>query len=146
MIATHSIPDAFSPAECDRILALADAAPLRDAGLVRGQQLCQMRFHSAGQRAHSQQEFERRLFVLHKVISNTIFSESPEATEDFYAVSMSSSTIVYKGMFLAYQLGAYYADLKDERFESRVAIFHQRYSTNTFPQMVAGSAVPRAGS
>ncbi|ETW13570.1 2OG-Fe(II) oxygenase [Roseivivax marinus] len=43
MIATHTIPDAFSPAECDRILALADAAPLRDAGLVRGQ-------HDHGQR------------------------------------------------------------------------------------------------
>ncbi|WP_448430602.1 glutamate synthase large subunit [Martelella sp. FOR1707] len=90
-------------------------------------------FIGAGQRAHSQQEFERRLFVLRKVISNTIFSESPEATEDFYAVSMSSSTIVYKGMFLAYQVGAYYKDLADPRFESAVALVHQRFSTNTFP-------------
>jgi glutamate synthase (NADPH/NADH) large chain len=42
-------------------------------------------------------------------------------------------TIVYKGMFLAYQLGAYYKDLKDERFTSALALVHQRFSTNTFP-------------
>jgi glutamate synthase (NADPH/NADH) large chain len=52
----------------------------------------------------------------------------------FYIVSLSSRTIVYKGMFLAYQLGAYYADLKDERaFTSALALVHQRFSTNTFP-------------
>ncbi|AJY44642.1 glutamate synthase large subunit [Martelella endophytica] len=90
-------------------------------------------FIGAGQRADTQQEFERRLFILRKVISNTIFMESPEATEDFYSVSMSSSTIVYKGMFLAYQVGAYYKDLSDPRFESAVALVHQRFSTNTFP-------------
>ncbi|WP_246710399.1 glutamate synthase large subunit [Martelella soudanensis] len=90
-------------------------------------------FIGAGQRADTQQDFERRLFILRKVISNTIFSENPEATEDFYSVSMSSSTIVYKGMFLAYQVGAYYKDLSDPRFESAVALVHQRFSTNTFP-------------
>jgi glutamate synthase domain-containing protein 1 len=51
----------------------------------------------------------------------------------FYIVSLSSRTIVYKGMFLAYQVGAYYKDLTDERFESALALVHQRFSTNTFP-------------
>ncbi len=55
------------------------------------------------------------------------------ATTDFYIVSMSSRTIVYKGMFLAYQVGAYYKDLTDPRFESALALVHQRFSTNTFP-------------
>ncbi|PRX09035.1 UNVERIFIED_ORG: glutamate synthase (NADH) large subunit [Martelella mediterranea] len=90
-------------------------------------------FIGAGERADTQADFERRLFILRKVISNTIFAESDGATEDFYIVSMSSSTIVYKGMFLAYQVGAYYKDLADPRFESAVALVHQRFSTNTFP-------------
>jgi len=78
-------------------------------------------------------DFERRLFVLRKVISNRIFQETDGRDNGFYIVSMSSRTIVYKGMFLAYQVGAYYKDLKDPRFESAVALVHQRFSTNTFP-------------
>ncbi|MGO7741168.1 hypothetical protein ACC733_38290, partial [Rhizobium johnstonii] len=46
---------------------------------------------------------------------------------------LSSATVVYKGMFLAYQVGVYYKDLSDPRFESAVALVHQRFSTNTFP-------------
>jgi glutamate synthase (NADPH) large chain len=77
--------------------------------------------------------FERRLFILRKVISNAIFAETEGRDNGFYVVSMSSRTIVYKGMFLAYQLGAYYRDLHDERFASSMALVHQRFSTNTFP-------------
>jgi glutamate synthase (NADPH/NADH) large chain len=77
--------------------------------------------------------FERRLYVLRKVISNRVRAETDAVSKGFYIVSMSSRTIVYKGMFLAYQLGAYYADLKDERFSSALALVHQRFSTNTFP-------------
>nr|WP_246273077.1 glutamate synthase large subunit [Oricola thermophila] len=77
--------------------------------------------------------FERRLFILRKVISNRIHAETQGRDNGFYPVSMSSRTIVYKGMFLAYQLGAYYKDLTDERFESALALVHQRFSTNTFP-------------
>ncbi|WP_244314384.1 glutamate synthase large subunit [Pannonibacter tanglangensis] len=80
-----------------------------------------------------QTTFERRLFVLRKVISNTVRAESDAVKHGFYVVSMSSRTLVYKGMFLAYQLGAYYKDLKDERFTSALALVHQRFSTNTFP-------------
>jgi glutamate synthase (NADPH) large chain len=77
--------------------------------------------------------FERRLFILRKVISNAIFAETEGRDNGFYVVSMSSRTIVYKGMFLAYQLGACYRDLHDERFASALALVHQRFSTNTFP-------------
>ncbi|HSG95748.1 MAG TPA: glutamate synthase subunit alpha, partial [Afifellaceae bacterium] len=78
-------------------------------------------------------DFERRIFILRKVISNRIHAETDGRDNGFYIVSMSSRTIVYKGMFLAYQLGAYYRDLNDERFTSALALVHQRFSTNTFP-------------
>ena len=77
--------------------------------------------------------FERRLFILRKVISNVIHEETKGVDRGFYIVSMSCRTIVYKGMFLAYQLGAYYRDLHDPRFASQMALVHQRFSTNTFP-------------
>ncbi|MBV6656376.1 MAG: glutamate synthase subunit alpha, partial [Devosiaceae bacterium] len=77
-------------------------------------------------------EFERKLFILRKVISNTIY-DGVATGEQFYFVSLSARTIVYKGMFLAYQLGAYFKDLTDERFTSSLALVHQRFSTNTFP-------------
>ncbi|MCG8608718.1 glutamate synthase subunit alpha, partial [bacterium] len=78
-------------------------------------------------------DFERRMFILRKVVSNRIFKEKGGLAEDFYPVSLSARTIVYKGMFLAYQLGAYYRDLKHPEFKSALALVHQRFSTNTFP-------------
>ena len=80
-------------------------------------------------------EFERKLLIVRKVISNVVYKEIPESDSDngFYVVSMSARTIVYKGMFLADQLGAFYTDLHDEAFESAIALVHQRFSTNTFP-------------
>ena len=90
-------------------------------------------FIGAGRDAATQDQFERRLFLLRKVISNRIYDQYGGQETGFYPVSLSSSTIVYKGMFLAYQVGAYYRDLADPRFESAVALVHQRFSTNTFP-------------
>ncbi|MDW9775178.1 glutamate synthase large subunit [Sinorhizobium meliloti] len=90
-------------------------------------------FIGAGREAASSDEFERRLFTLRKVISNRIYAEADGGDLGFYIVSLSTTTIVYKGMFLAYQVGAYYKDLADERFQSAVALVHQRFSTNTFP-------------
>ena len=77
--------------------------------------------------------FERRLYMLRKVISNTIYGDTGGRDIGFYTVSMSCRTLVYKGMFLAYQLGAYYPDLHHPRFTSALALVHQRFSTNTFP-------------
>jgi len=90
-------------------------------------------FISAGRDAATSAEFERRLFTLRKVISNRIYDAYQGKDTGFYPVSLSTTTIVYKGMFLAYQVGAYYKDLADPRFESAVALVHQRFSTNTFP-------------
>jgi glutamate synthase (NADPH) large chain len=77
--------------------------------------------------------FERRLFILRKVISNAAYEQKAPREMGFYPVSMSCRTVVYKGMLLADQLGGYYRDLEDPRFESAIALVHQRFSTNTFP-------------
>ena len=90
-------------------------------------------FVGKGEAMDDQDVFERRLYILRKVISNTTFRETDGRDNGFYPVSLSSRTIVYKGMFLAYQLGAYFKDLTDERVTSALALVHQRFSTNTFP-------------
>ncbi|MHA1189476.1 MAG: glutamate synthase subunit alpha, partial [Alphaproteobacteria bacterium] len=77
--------------------------------------------------------FERKLFILRKVISNAVYGQTEGRDNGFYTVSLSSRTIVYKGMFLAHQLGEYYNDLHDADFTSAMALVHQRFSTNTFP-------------
>ncbi len=77
--------------------------------------------------------FERKLYIIRKVCSARIFSAFEGKPNDFYVVSMSCRTLVYKGMFLAAQLGAYYKDLHDPDFASALALIHQRFSTNTFP-------------
>jgi glutamate synthase (NADPH/NADH) large chain len=78
-------------------------------------------------------DFERRLFILRKVISNAIYDARDPRTKGYYPVSLSSRTIVYKGMLLASQLGDYFKDLRDPRMESALSLVHQRFSTNTFP-------------
>ncbi|MEP4803563.1 MAG: glutamate synthase large subunit [Hyphomicrobiales bacterium] len=91
-------------------------------------------FIGRGSELEDQAAFERKLFLLRKMISNRIYDSNNGAEDtDFYVVSLSSRTIVYKGMFLADQLGPYYVDLNDDRFKSSLALVHQRFSTNTFP-------------
>ncbi len=90
-------------------------------------------FIGRGENTEPGDAFERRLFIIRKVISNIIHAESEGADSGFYIVSMSSRTLVYKGMFLAHQLGPYYPDLHDPSFASGMALVHQRFSTNTFP-------------
>jgi len=75
-------------------------------------------------------DLERDLFVIRKRIEK---QSSLLKLNDFYICSLSSRSIIYKGMFLAEALSEFYPDLMDKRFISRFAIFHQRYSTNTFP-------------
>ena len=76
-------------------------------------------------------EFEKNLYLIRRRIEKRIIAAQ---IQGFYICSLSCRSIVYKGLFLAESLSVFYPDLKDQRFESRVAIFHQRYSTNTFPQ------------
>jgi hypothetical protein len=71
--------------------------------------------------------------VLRKTISSTLYGRRERSTSHYYPVSISCRTVIYKGMFLADQLGTYYPDLHDPDFESALALIHQRFSTNTFP-------------
>ena len=75
-------------------------------------------------------DLERDLFETRKKIEK-IARDSQ--LKEFYICSFSSRAIVYKGMFLAEMLSEFYPDLNDEKLTSRFAVFHQRYSTNTFP-------------
>jgi len=84
-------------------------------------------------RGLSGEDLERRLFVVRKRVEHRVRKELGAAASDFYICSMSCRTIVYKGMFLAPQLAAYYPDLSDQRMTTALAIVHQRYSTNTLP-------------
>ncbi|MDE2244316.1 MAG: glutamate synthase large subunit, partial [Bradyrhizobium sp.] len=76
---------------------------------------------------------ERRLYILRKSISQAIYQRRERGLAGYYPVSMSCRTVIYKGMFLADQLGSYYPDLHESDFESALALVHQRFSTNTFP-------------
>ncbi len=81
-------------------------------------------------KAASEADFERDLYVIRRRIENqAIAAQIPE----LYLCSLSARSIIYKGMFLAEHLVDFYPDLLDPRFVSRFAIYHQRYSTNTFP-------------
>ncbi len=90
-------------------------------------------FIARGATQRSEEAFERRLYIIRKVLSNWVIQAQNPDFSRFYVVSLSCRTLVYKGMFLADQLGAYYPDLADPHFESALALIHQRFSTNTFP-------------
>jgi glutamate synthase (NADPH/NADH) large chain len=90
-------------------------------------------FLARGPKVTSEDEFERRLYILRKTISSTLYGKRARNTSNYYPVSISCRTLIYKGMFLADQLGTYYPDLHDPDFESALALVHQRFSTNTFP-------------
>ena len=74
--------------------------------------------------------FERDLFVIRRRIEKQAIAAQ---ISELYICSLSCRSIIYKGMFLAQNLTDFYPDLLDARFVSRFAIYHQRYSTNTFP-------------
>ncbi len=78
-----------------------------------------------------EETFERELYVIRRRIEK---AAAAAQVADLYIASLSCRSIIYKGMMLAEQVAEFYPDLKDERFESAFAIYHQRYSTNTFPQ------------
>jgi len=90
-------------------------------------------FIGRGKKSMSEDDFERRLYMLRKMVSAAIYKRHERRLAGYYPVSLSCRTVVYKGMFLADQLGTYYPDLHDPEFESALALVHQRFSTNTFP-------------
>ncbi|SHF09843.1 glutamate synthase (NADPH) large subunit [Loktanella atrilutea] len=78
-----------------------------------------------------EEQFERELYIIRRRIEKAV---TAAGVAGFYICSMSTRSIIYKGMMLAEQVAVFYPDLMDQRFESAFAIYHQRYSTNTFPQ------------
>ncbi|WJY22505.1 glutamate synthase large subunit [Fontisubflavum oceani] len=78
-----------------------------------------------------EETFERELYVIRRRIEK---AAAAAGVGQLYICSLSCRSIIYKGMMLAQDVAEFYPDLKDERFESAFAIYHQRYSTNTFPQ------------
>ncbi|HKX83172.1 MAG TPA: glutamate synthase large subunit, partial [Pyrinomonadaceae bacterium] len=100
--------------------ALASQPFIRQLFIKRG---------STGDNAH----FERKLLVIRRWAKELITRARPELAERFYFSSLSTRTIVYKGMLTPEQLGFFYPDLNDESFESALALVHSRFSTNTFP-------------
>ena len=90
-------------------------------------------FIGRGDFTDGQAAFERKLFVIRKRIENLILDLKISDPANFYITSMSSRTIIYKGMLLANEVGAYFPDLLDQTCESALALVHQRFSTNTFP-------------
>ncbi len=81
----------------------------------------------------SREELERKLYVVRKRIENLVNAAGLEQARLFYVVSLSTKTIIYKGMFTSLQLRGYFADLNNLLTSSAIALVHSRFSTNTFP-------------
>jgi glutamate synthase (NADPH) large chain len=76
---------------------------------------------------------ERKLYVIRKTASHAIQGLNLKHGKEYFVPSMSTRTVVYKGLLLANQVGRYYKDLQNPRVVSALALVHQRFSTNTFP-------------
>ena len=81
-----------------------------------------------------QDALERKLYVIRKTASAAISHLNLKHGKEYYVPSMSSRTVIYKGLLLADQVGTYFIDLQDQRCVSALGLVHQRFSTNTFPE------------
>ena len=81
-----------------------------------------------------QDALERKLYVIRKTASANIQALKLKHSKEYYVPSMSSRTVIYKGLLLADQVGTYFSDLSDVRCVSALGLVHQRFSTNTFPE------------
>ncbi|TMH00397.1 MAG: glutamate synthase subunit alpha, partial [Betaproteobacteria bacterium] len=90
-------------------------------------------FISRGSNALDQDALERKLYIIRKKSGHAVQALKLRHGKGFYVSSMSTRTVVYKGMLLAHQVGEYYLDLRDTTMVSALAMVHQRFSTNTFP-------------
>ncbi|MEW6314197.1 MAG: glutamate synthase large subunit [Pseudomonadota bacterium] len=137
---------AKSRAACERIVAEKVAAeglsllgwrdvPVDNRGLGASVKEAEplMRQVFIGHNKVAAEAFERKLFVVRKCIEHAVRAQNLTDGKMFYIPSLSSRTLVYKGMLLADQVGEYYLDLQDKSMVSALALVHQRFSTNTFP-------------
>ena len=90
-------------------------------------------FVARGEETKAGDDFERKLFVIRKQIEQEARALEATSRNELYIPSLSSRTLVYKGMLMARQVAEYYRDLSDERMVTALALVHQRFSTNTFP-------------
>jgi glutamate synthase (NADPH/NADH) large chain len=90
-------------------------------------------FIARGSNALDQDALERKLYIIRKKSGHAVQALKLRHGKGFYVSSMSTRTVVYKGMLLAHQVGEYYLDLRDTTMVSALAMVHQRFSTNTFP-------------
>ncbi len=82
---------------------------------------------------NDESQFERKLYLIRKRVEAQIEGSELPQREYFYVSSLSSVTLIYKGLLTAYQLSGFYTDLNDPAVESALALVHSRFSTNTFP-------------
>jgi glutamate synthase (NADPH/NADH) large chain len=140
--------DSKNRAACEKIIAEVVAAegqialgwrdvPTDNSGFSEGvkalEPVVRQLFVKRGTNCQDQECFERKLFVIRKLTEHTVRKQLNLDYAHFYIPSLSSRTLLYKGMLLADQVGLYYPDLQDERMVSALALVHQRFSTNTFP-------------
>ena len=101
-------------------------------------------FIGAGPETATQDQFERKLYVIRKVIENAVDAGlAAEVRDDFYISSLSSKTVVYKGLLRADQIDSFYRDLSDDSMVSALALVHSRYSTNTLGSWRLAHPYPR---
>ncbi len=98
-------------------------------------------FIGRGAHIKDDDEFERRLYILRKSISQAIYQRRDRGLAGYYPVSMSCRTVVYKGMFLADQLGSYYPDLQRARFRERAGAGASAVLDQHLPGLVAGASL-----
>ena len=140
--------DAAARAACEKIVAARIAAegqqllgwrdvPVDNSSLGEGvkavEPVVRQVFIGRGKNCADQDSFERKLLVIRKTAEHAVRGLAGSQGKGFYIPSLSSRTIVYKGMLLADQVGKYYLDLQDGSVVSALALVHQRFSTNTFP-------------
>ncbi|MFN6961764.1 MAG: glutamate synthase subunit alpha, partial [Rhodocyclaceae bacterium] len=111
--------------------------PTDDSGLAQAardvEPVVRQVFIAAGEGVADADALERKLYVIRKEAGHRVQALKLADGKMFYVPSMSTRTIVYKGMLLAEQVGQFYLDLNDERVVTALALVHQRFSTNTFP-------------
>jgi len=90
-------------------------------------------FIAKNKKVKDQLTFERKLYVIRKLVENSIRTSNLKQKNFFYITNLSSRTISYKGLLMPQQLDKFFLDLRDETLESALCLVHSRYSTNTFP-------------
>ena len=90
-------------------------------------------FVQKGINCKDEKAFQRKLYVIRKQAHSSLHNKKLADWDDFYIVSLSTRTIIFKGMVLAPNLSKFYVDFQNKDFKTAIALFHQRFSTNTFP-------------